>query len=658
MTAVPHPPVHLAFAAQARRTPDAVAVKAGGTPVSYAELDARAGALAARLAERGVGPETRVGVCMERSTEMVAALLAVLRAGGAYVPLDPGYPAERLAYMLADSAVPVLLTQERLRGRLPESKATVLAVDGGPSASRPPLPPGPPPPASEGRGEKDESANAVLPSLACGGGAGGGGTSIDPDTLAYVIYTSGSTGRPKGVMVPHGALASHMAWMGREFPLAAGDRVLQKTPFSFDASVWEFWAPLLAGATLVMAPPGAERDPAGLARLAARERATVLQAVPTLLRAMLDAGGLEECRSLRRLFCGGEALPAELAERARAATGAEVVNLYGPTETCIQATSHRHGGDGAGGTVPIGRAVDGVRAHVLDDAGDAAAEGELYLGGVQVARGYLGRPEGTAASFVPDPFSGEAGARLYRTGDRVRVLPGGALEWLGRLDGQAKVRGFRIEPGEVEAALLRCPGVREAAAAVRSYGPGDARLVAYAVPREGAALAAAALRRALAASLPEHLVPSAVVVLERLPLTPGGKTDRAALPAPALAGAAEYVAPRTATEERLAEIWREVLRAERVGAGDNFFDLGGHSLLATQVASRVRVRMGVEVAIQQLFDTPTLAAMAAFLDAAEEARVAALLAEIEGLSDEEAGALFLAESARHADPAPQREARP
>ncbi len=645
MTAVPHPPVHLAFAAQARRTPDAVAVEAGGTPVSYAGLDARADALAARLAELGVGPETRVGVCMERSAEMVAALLAVLKAGGAYVPLDPAYPAERLAYMLADSAVPVLLTQERLRGRLPEFGGAVVAVDA-------PHPPAPSP--ARGEGEKDTSEGEA--------GAAVAGCSLFPVpcslSLAYVIYTSGSTGRPKGVMVPHGALASHMAWMGGEFPLAAGDRVLQKTPFSFDASVWEFWAPLLAGSALVMAPPGAERDPAGLARLAARERATVLQAVPTLLRAMLDAGGLEECRSLRRLFCGGEALPAELAERARAATGAEVVNLYGPTETCIQATWHRHGGNGAGGTVPIGRTVDGMRAHVLDDTGRAAAEGELYLGGVQVARGYLGRPEGTAASFVPDPFSGEAGARLYRTGDRVRVLPGGALEWLGRLDGQAKVRGFRIEPGEVEAALLRCPGVREAAAAVRLYGPGDARLVAYAVPREGAALAAADLRRSLAAELPEHLVPSAVVVLERLPLTPGGKTDRAALPAPALAGAAEYVAPRTAAEERLAEIWREVLRVERVGAGDNFFDLGGHSLLATQVASRVRVRMGVEVAIQQLFDTPTLAAMAAFLDSAEEARVAALLAEIEELSDEEAGALFLAESARHADPAPQGEARP
>ncbi|HEV2735717.1 MAG TPA: amino acid adenylation domain-containing protein, partial [Longimicrobiaceae bacterium] len=423
MSAATHPPVHRAFEAQARRTPGAAAVECGGAPLSYAALDARADALAARLAGLGVGPDTRVGVCMERSAEMVVALLAVLKAGGAYVPLDPAYPAERLAYMVADSAVPVLLTQERLRGKLPEYGGEVVVVAA-------PSPPG------SGRGpavsvehDAPEDTGAVA------------GCPLSPVpcslSLAYVIYTSGSTGRPKGVMVPHGALAGHMAWMGREFPLAAGDRVLQKTPFSFDASVWEFWAPLLAGATLVMAPPGAERDPAGLVRLAARERVSVLQAVPTLLRAMLEAGGLAECRALRRLFCGGEALAAELAERARAATGAEVVNLYGPTETCIQATSHRY--DGApGASVPIGRAVDGVRAHVLDGAGEPAAEGELYLGGAQVARGYLGRPDLTAERFVPDPFSGEAGARLYRTGDRVRVLPGGALEWLERLDGQVK----------------------------------------------------------------------------------------------------------------------------------------------------------------------------------------------------------------------------
>ncbi|HEX8276909.1 MAG TPA: non-ribosomal peptide synthetase [Longimicrobiaceae bacterium] len=644
MTAAVHPPVHLAFAAQARRVPDAVAVEAGGVAVTYAALDARARALAARLAALGVGPETRVGVCMERSAEMVAALLAVLGAGGAYLPLDPAYPAERLAFMLADSAVPVLLTQERLRARLPEFAGEVVAVDT-------PHPPAPSP--TRGEGEND-TAGAE-------GEAAVAGCPLSPVTcplsLAYVIYTSGSTGRPKGVMVPHGALAAHMAWMGREFPLEAGDRVLQKTPFSFDASVWEFWAPLLAGATLVMAPPGAERDPAGLVRLAARERATVLQAVPTLLRAMLEAGGMEECRALRRLFCGGEALPAELAERARAATGAEVVNLYGPTEVCIDATWHRHGG-GAGATVPIGRAVDAVRAHVLDGGGEPAAEGELYLGGAQTARGYLGRPELTAERFVPDPLSGEPGARLYRTGDRVRALPDGALEWLERLDGQVKVRGFRIELGEVEAALLRCPGVREAAATVRRYGPGDARLVGYAVPRDRAPLAPAALRRALAAELPEHLVPSAVVVLETLPLSPGGKLDRAALPAPALAGSAEYVAPRTATEAALAEIWREVLRLETVGAADHFFDLGGHSLLATQVASRVRARLGVEIAIQQLFDTPTLAALAAFLDGTGEARLAALLADIEGLSDEEAGALYLAESALLADASSPREARP
>ncbi|HEX2189531.1 MAG TPA: amino acid adenylation domain-containing protein, partial [Longimicrobiaceae bacterium] len=404
MTQRPLLPVHRAFEAQARRTPSAVALESAGAAVTYAELDARAALLAAELRGGGVGPEVRVGVRLERSPELVAALLGVLKAGGAYVPLDPGYPEERLAFMAADSGA-------------------ALVLDGTP------LPPAPSPARAEGEN-----------------GAG-------PDDLAYVIYTSGSTGTPKGVMVPHGALASHMAWMQREFPLGPGDRVLQKTPFSFDASVWEFWAPLLAGATLVLAPPGAERDPAGLARLAARERVTVLQAVPTLLRAVLEAGGLERCAALRRLFCGGEALTAELAERARSATGAEVVNLYGPTETCIDATFHRYDG-AAGATVPIGRATDGVRAYVLDGAGEPAADGELFLGGAQVARGYLGRPELTAERFVPDPFAGEPGARMYRSGDRARGLATGELEFAGRRDDQVKVRGFRVELGEVEAAHL------------------------------------------------------------------------------------------------------------------------------------------------------------------------------------------------------------
>ena len=667
-----HELVHIAFAAQARRSPGAVALESGGEAVTYASLDASAEALAARLRALGVGPESLVGVCLERSPEMVAALLAVLKAGGAYLPLDPGYPAERLAYMLADARPAVLIAADGRRGAAAGFAGAVVAPSppvplspasgrkgehdtpededrsepGGGSPPPPTLAPSDPPQAREGSTTVPLSSSS--PPLVGEGWreAPGWGASVSHDNLAYVIYTSGSTGTPKGVMVPHEALASHMAWMGRAFPLGPGDRVLQKTPFSFDASVWEVWAPLMAGATLVLAPPGAERDPARLAGIVARERVTVLQVVPTLLRALLEVGGLERCASLRRLFCGGEALHADLAERARAATGAEVVNLYGPTEVCIDATSHRFDGVSAGTTVPIGRAVDGVRAVVLDAKGEhvvGTATGELYLGGAQVARGYLGQPELTAERFVPDPFSPEPGARLYRTGDRVRRLPSGDLEFLGRLDDQVKLRGFRVELGEVEAALARLPGVAAAAAAVREYGPGDVRLLGYVVPRAGTSLTGPELRRALAAAVPEHLVPSAVVVLDALPRTPNGKTDRAALPAPP-AAASEKAPPRTPTEAWLAEVWCEVLRLERVGADDHFFDLGGHSLLATQVASRIRVRLGVDVGIPQIFDTPTLSGLASHV-AAAEAHVSAILADVERLTDEEAGILYLAESA-------------
>ncbi|HEX7243109.1 MAG TPA: amino acid adenylation domain-containing protein, partial [Longimicrobiaceae bacterium] len=579
------PPVHAQVAEQARLTPGAVAVEGAGGALSYAELDARAGRLAARLRALGVGPEARVGVCLERSPELAVALLAVLRAGGAYLPLDPGYPSERLGWMLADSRVAVLLTETRLLDRLPAGDARVVCLD------------------RDAAGGEEAEAAPVR---------------VFPESPAYVIYTSGSTGRPKGVEVPHGALASHLRWLQRAYPLGAGDRVLQKTPVSFDASVWEFWAPLTTGAALVMARPDAHRDPAELVREAAEGRITVLQVVPSLLRALLDGGGLERCASLRRLCCGGEALPAELAARARAAVAAEVVNLYGPTEVCIQSVAHTWTGAETGATVPIGVPVDQVRAYVLDRRGAPVPEGvagELYLAGAQLARGYLGRPELTAERFVPDPFAPGAGERAYRTGDRVRRLIDGTLEFLGRTDEQVKVRGFRIEPGEIEAALEEHPAVRQAAVVVREDRPGDPRLAAYVLAGDGGA-SAAELREHLRGRLPEHMVPGAVVVLDALPLTPSGKVDRRALPAPEAAGDEEaWVAPRTATEEVLAGIWAEVLDAERVGAADDFFALGGHSLLAVRAISRIRTALGVEVPVRAMFESPTVEGMAGRVDA-------------------------------------------
>ncbi len=589
-TAAGHPadtPVHELFAAAAARTPDAPAISFRGSTVTYAGLERGADRLARRLRALGVGPESRVGLCLERTPELVAAMLAVLRAGGAYVPLDPEYPAERVAYMLADSGATVLLTSERLLPTLPEFGGEVVVLD------------------RDNDGAEGEEAVA------------GCSLSPVPCSLAYLIYTSGSTGTPKGVAVPHGALASQIAWMQRAFPLAAADRVLQRTPFSFDASVWEIWAPLAAGATLVMAGPGEHREPARLARLMAAEGVTVAQFVPTLLGALLEED-LSACTAVRRVFAGGEALPAELAARTRAALGAEVVNLYGPTEVCINATAHAFAADG-GATVPIGRPVDHVRAYVLDRGGEpvpVGVPGELYLGGVQVARGYLGRPGMTAGSFVPDGLSGEAGGRLYCTGDRVRWLPGGVLEFLGRIDQQVKLRGFRIETGEVEAVLREHPGVADAVVAVRGDGAGERRLVAWLVPSgSDAAPDAAGLRGWMRGRLPEHMVPSDFVALATFPLTPSGKTDRRALPDPERASAADtYVAPRTPTEERLAAAWADVLRAGRVGVRDSFFDLGGHSLLATQVVSRVRASFGVELLVADLFLNPTVESLARRVD--------------------------------------------
>ncbi|MET0395230.1 MAG: non-ribosomal peptide synthase/polyketide synthase, partial [Longimicrobiaceae bacterium] len=586
-TARPFPdrPLHERFAEQAARTPGAAALRFAGHTTTYAELARGASRLARRLRALGVGPEVRVGLCMERTPGVVAAMLAVLEAGGAYVPLDPEYPAERVAHMLADSGAAVLLTEEHLLATLPEFGGEIVLVDR--------------------EDEHVEDADALS-------------HSTSPDSLAYLIYTSGSTGTPKGVAVPHRALASQIAWMQRAFPLAAADRVLQRTPFSFDASVWEFWAPLAAGATLVMPEPGEHREPARLAAVMAAEGVTVAQFVPTLLGALLEEE-LSACTAVRRVFAGGEALPAELAARARAALGAEVVNLYGPTEVCINATAHTFAADG-GATVPIGRPVDNVRAYVLDRNGEPAATGvpgELYLGGVQLARGYLGRPGLTAGSFVPDGLSGEAGGRLYRTGDRVRWLAGGALEFLGRTDQQVKLRGFRIEPGEVEAALRAHPAVRDAVVVARDAA-GGARLVAYLVPADGAGEPdAGELRAFLRGRLPDYMVPSALVALAALPLTPSGKVDRGALPEPAAAdgAGARYVAPRTPAEDVLAGIWAEVLGVERVGVEDGFFDLGGHSLLATRVVSRARAALGVELPVRALFEAPTVAGLAARAEA-------------------------------------------
>jgi amino acid adenylation domain-containing protein len=556
-----------------------------------------------------VGPESVAGVLAERSLEMVVGLLAVLKAGGAYLPLDPEYPAERLAFMLADSRVPVVLAQERLLERLPAHGALVLPLDG----------------AAEPGGEAPRPA--------------GGGV---PGNLAYVIYTSGSTGRPKGTMNSHRGIVNRLLWMQEHYGLGADDRVLQKTPYSFDVSVWELFWPLLVGARLVMALPGGHQDPDYLARTIPAEGITILHFVPSLLRVFLETPGVERCAaSLTRMVCSGEALPLELERRFfDRLPGVELHNLYGPTEAAVDVTFWACERDDRRGLVPIGRPVANTRIHILDRELrplPVGVPGELLIGGVQVGRGYLARPDLTAERFVPDPISGEAGARLYRTGDLARLLADGVVDFLGRIDHQVKLRGLRIELGEIESALSRHPAVAQAVVVVREDAPGNPLLTAYYVPAGETAASLTDLRLALAAELPEYMIPSGFVPLPTLPLTASGKVDRKALPAPDGARpdlGREFVPPVGAVQERLAAIWAEVLRVERIGAHDNFFELGGHSLLATQVLSRVREAFGVELPLRAIFNTPTVAGIAEAviqkeLERADDDLLARLLSELE-----------------------------
>ncbi|HEX8244312.1 MAG TPA: amino acid adenylation domain-containing protein [Longimicrobium sp.] len=614
-TAYADVPLHALFEAQADRAPDAVSLVFGDERMTYGELEARANRLAHLLRARGIGPERTVAVLMERSMEMVVALYGILKAGAAYVPVDPEYPAERVAYMLADSAAALVLTQRRWMDAVPAgTEAVALDVPGVLDAH-----------------PADRPASPAA------------GT----DRLAYVIYTSGSTGRPKGAMNAHRGVVNRILWMQDAFALGADDVVLQKTPFSFDVSVWEFFWPLAVGARLVMAAPGAHRDPAVLAETIERERVTTLHFVPSMLRAWLDAAEPGRCASLARVMSSGEALPPELIDRFYAIhPSAALHNLYGPTEAAVDVT-HWPCAPGES-VVPIGRPIANTRTYVLDPRGGvcpAGVPGELWIGGVQVGRGYWRRPALTAERFAPDPFAAEPGRRMYRTGDRARwrevrecegakvrkwngepeASPGAeatpalshsrtlALEYLGRADFQVKVRGFRIEPGEIEAALKQHPAVADAVVVVIGEDR-HARLVAYFAAREGAAAPAAAeLRERLARALPEYMVPSAFVALEAIPLTPSGKVDRRALPAPAPSPGAPSGAPLSRREAEVAEVWRQVLGTGAVGPDDNFFDLGGNSLLLIDLAGRLRERLGSTATAVELFRFPTVRTQAARL---------------------------------------------
>ncbi|MER6560826.1 amino acid adenylation domain-containing protein, partial [Streptomyces sp. NPDC001027] len=601
-----------AFAAQVRRTPDATAVVLGGERLTYAALDARAADVARRLRARGARPGTFVAVAVPRSTELVTALLGVLRSGAAYLPLDLDYPTDRVAHMLADSGATTVITLSAVADRLPEaSRAGLLLLD---DRHDPDVPPDDSrdPSGSDARSDAQSGPhNRPQDGPRGGDGPPPAHPGARPDDPAYLIYTSGSTGRPKGVVVTHRAVVNRLAWMQGAYGLTADDRVLQKTPSSFDVSVWEFFWPLLEGAAVVLARPDGHRDPAYLAALVRDERVSTMHFVPSMLEAFLQsdevAGDPAWAASLRRVFSSGEALPTAAAARWEALTGVPLHNLYGPTEAAVDVTHHRCDGADEGPVVPLGRPVWNTGLRVLDaDLRPVPDDvpGELYLTGVQLARGYHARPALTAERFTADPY-GPPASRMYRTGDLVRRRADGVVEYLGRTDRQVKLRGNRIEPGEIEAALTALPGVAQSAVTVR-----DNALVAYVVPHDAARdTDVTALRDALGGSLPPALVPGAWVVLDALPLTPSGKLDRAALPAPHAVRAAAR-APRDPREQLLTEIFAAVLKLPDVSADDDFFLLGGDSITSIAVASRAR-RVGLAIGPREVFEHRTPAALAA-----------------------------------------------
>jgi amino acid adenylation domain-containing protein len=603
--------LHELFEAQVERSPDSVAVVFEDTLLSYRQLNAQANRLAHYLRGREVGPDTLVGICVERSLAMMVGILGILKAGGAYVPLEPSYPRERLDYMIADSAPTVLLTQASVLDRLSLTQVPILLLDldfemlGDFPTDNP---------------RRDE-------------------VGLTAGHLAYVIYTSGSTGEPKGVMNAHTGVVNPMLWAQDEYGLGSDDRILQKTTFSFDVSVWEFFLPLLSGAQLVIARPGGHLDPRYLAEIIERERITIVHFVPSMLQAFLDHGVTDGCQRVRHLLCSGEELPYALQLRCEASLPiVELHNLYGPTEAAVHVTSWLCRSGVYEGIVPIGRPLSNTRVYVLDGGMKLVPQGvvgELYLGGEGLARCYYGRADLTSERFVPDGYSGREGERLYRTGDLVRYRAHGELEFIGRVDRQVKIRGYRIEPGEVEAAVGSHDCVSEVVVVVSEDEAGDKKLLAYFVAEGPAPVDAVGLRNFAREKLPDYMVPSAFIKLEAFPLNGNGKVDRRALPAPDLSKSIVDKEPGealTPVGELLAGIWEGVLNVRWIGSDENFFDLGGHSLLATRVLSQIREIFGVEIGVRTLFERPTLAGLTEVIEQARRFKTDPKMPPIERIS--------------------------
>jgi amino acid adenylation domain-containing protein len=607
--------LHELIQAQVVRTPDAPAVRYAERSLTYRALNRWANRVAHELQQAGIGPDRCVGVCVERSVELVVALLATLKAGGAYLPLDPNYPRERLSFIVGDAETGAIITTNGLRRQLGLEAPHVVLLDGEPDTSA-----------------SDDTAPE---------------SDVTPKHLAYNIYTSGSTGLPKGALNTHEGICNRLLWMQQAYGINETDRILQKTPFSFDVSVWEFFLPLMSGAQLVVARPEGHKDPAYLAELIEHAQITVMHFVPSMLRIFLQEPELEtRCRSLRHVFSSGEALTADLRDRFYARFQAQLHNLYGPTEAAVDVTHYTCPRDSRETTVPIGYPVANTQIYIVNDAGELAGPGEMgeiIIGGVQVARGYHNRPQLNAERFVPDTFSGKPRGRLFRTGDLGRCREDGAIEFFGRRDHQIKIRGLRVELGEIEAVLAAHPGVHACAVTVHKSEHDEPQLVAHVVPDRRAASSVwqaigadstaeagapgarwssasdllADVRRHLGEKLPDYMVPGSFRLHRELPLTPSGKVDRAALPGPSRRRPElphPYAPPRTPLERYIADLWCQILDIEQVGIEDRFFELGGDSLRAARFINQLRSRLDEFIYITTIFEAPTVAQYAAMLE--------------------------------------------
>lgn len=657
--------VHQIFERQARLSPQSIAVQADlgeaveSQSLTYGELESKANLLAHYLHTQGVGLEMLVGICMERSLEMIVAVLGVLKAGGAYVPLDPGYPVERLAYMVQDAGLPIILTQQRLSEKLNslnknnpgQLSPRLVFLDADWQSI------------SQVAGETASDQAPAIP--------------VAPDNLAYMIYTSGSTGQAKGVMISHRALCNHLFWMQELFPANQTDRFLQSTSFSFDVSACEIFTPWLVGAQIILARPDAQEEILSLLDTIQKFQVTIFQPVTSLLQALVEDRRFARCTSLRYIFCGGEAIPADLPARvyrsqagaAESGAGFQLVNLYGPSEATIDSIFWICPPGEETPIVPIGRPIANLQAYILDEALmplSPGVPGEIYLGGAGLARGYHHRPQLTAEWFIPDPFIGlrsgscgsamtnqAMGKRLYRTGDRGRYLPDGNIEFLGRVDDQVKLRGFRVELGEIQHVLQTCPGIRQAMVVLSKSLPASSgvavepRLIAYVVPEPGVELTPEELHNYLASRLPDYMVPRDYMLLGALPLGPTGKIDRRSLPKPAAAfeDRTSRAAPRTDLERALVGIWEEILGVHEPGIHDSFFDLGGHSLMVVRIVIQVAESFQVELPMRSVFDGPTIAELAEQIkeksgNPSRVDRTASLLLQLAEMTDQQAEALL------------------